>query len=178
MPKRRMSLERYLNLLLAPPKPPKPVKHHPKRFQTTDEFRQMKCRSSEHTEKNDCTVIACSLVSGIPYAKMHELLEAAGRKRGHGLHTANYIRVVREQGFNAEKIDPRYFISKYPGKNVERTHVTSKHMGIFPEVFRDGHSYIFVARGHCWAVIDGKSHDWSVNRSLRVQAIYRIRNTK
>lgn len=55
-------------------------------------------------ENNDCTVRALSQATKIPYAEAHERLRKWGRKKGKGIHFANFIGNYRR--INGVRITP------------------------------------------------------------------------
>ena len=60
-------------------------------------FEEIRKSSDAMNETKDCTVIAVSVVCGIPYEEAHALLAKAGRKPRKGTSVVLYHNVIRRQ---------------------------------------------------------------------------------
>ena len=107
--------------------------------------------SKRPSQTADCSVRAFSIVSGLPYDEVYDILQKAGRKPCQGFHTDRWVK--RNKGkvvggkctavkLKVGKIDltPNNFVNFYPkGRFVLESH------------------------DHTWAVIDGVHRDmWRV----------------
>ena len=106
------------------------------------------------TELNDCAVIAASVAINIPYAAVHAVFAAAGRKprRGTSVRKINASLASLASAAGAAKPDQVSHLPRVRGqKNLTlaqwlATHRTGRHL--------------VVVTGHAIAVIDGVVHDW------------------
>jgi len=91
-------------------------------------------------ECRDCTVIALSLASNLPYLQVHSAWKEVGRKDGHKIKSRKFLqRVCKILNVTAKQVKRhgslRGFINKFPQGN-----------------------YYCTERGHAFAVIEGVSH--------------------
>lgn len=124
----------------------------------TEAYLKATACSAEHAEKNDCTVIAVSIVTGRPYDEVHAALARHGREPGKGTNSSVYLAVIRE--FGCSVIPERHEHCKTV-KTAER---------YLP---RHG-TFLVRTRGHVLAVRDGKVHDHSRGSCRKVIDILRI----
>ncbi|ASD50550.1 hypothetical protein FDI24_gp016 [Acidovorax phage ACP17] len=123
-------------------------------------------------ERNDCTVIATSIVCGVSYEVAHAALEKFGRKPGVGAAPAVYLAAVKSLGFTVEKADLKVFLNKIPrgGKCL-----TSNTAARFPHIFEGQPPMMVSTKDHCFAIVDNKVHDWAAGRQLRIRQIWFVR---
>ena len=95
-------------------------------------------------DRNDCTVRALAIASGIPYAAAHALLKAHGRKQGKGVLTAVVIDAFKDHLGDYVRTSP--FMSERP---TVASFLRDQPKGTF----------VVAVRGHVFAVIDGVQHD-------------------
>ena len=116
--------------------------------------------SKSFQDDNDCTVVAVSLVTGIPYAEAHALMAAAGRKRNKGSNYGIYHPVIINLGFTIDEI----FLTSKTVRTVERE--LAQHHG--------GQKILISVRGHV-LVWNGKQiADWSAGRTKRIQKAFLV----
>jgi hypothetical protein len=86
--------------------------------------------SEKFGEKNDCSVKAVALATGIKYAKVHYAFRKQGRKEGRGTHFYQQFAVLRELGFELKLVhvghynDPKVK-NKFKAKTVFGLHSRS-----------------------------------------------------
>lgn len=147
-----------------------------KKLGASEEYHQVnKVGRTEFTEKSDCAVIAFSLVTGMSYADSHALLKKSGRKDRKGTFMDTTCQALKEAGFvyrywgSAKKVQ---MVNSYPGIHGKVLKgITTHHPARFPDQWGPelkGKTFLFKTRNHILAVIDGKAHDWSSDRALRV----------
>lgn len=139
---------------------------------TSNEYRAMSQEADKLNENNDCAVRAISIATDTPYKTVHELLERMGRIKRKGTRTQIIERAVKILGFRMEHVPASYFIDRYPRKNI--ANVTTHHPDRFPQVWKDGHTYLIYTPGHILCVKDGVNHDWTRGRAIRATGIFRI----
>lgn len=127
-------------------------------------------------EKNDCSVVAFSIVADVSYDEAHKAMKRQGRRDHAGMYycEAGMVRELRALGLNVSRIDPEDFIRQYPGNHKSLKSVTTHHPARFKKVWSDGATYLFFTADHVAAVVDGNCCDWSIDRALRVTEIYKI----
>lgn len=147
-----------------------------KRIEAPKKFVELLNAGIERGDEGFCSVTAVSVAAGISFDESSKLLEAHGRKKGHGFSGAtwNTRKIMEGLGFTVTDIRLRHFIRRYPGAHKNLKHPTTHHPRRFNNVWKDGHTYIILTPNHMCTVIDGQMIDWSVNRSLKIVGIMRI----
>jgi hypothetical protein len=92
-------------------------------------------------EQRDCTVRALSLVSNIPYEKVHGAFKECGRRNSCGFKIKGRFQDVCK-------------LLNLEAKQVKRHGFLSTFISQFPQG-----KYFIVKSGHAFAVIDGVVHD-------------------
>jgi hypothetical protein len=111
--------------------------------------------SEKFGEKNDCSVKAVALATGIKYAKVHYAFRKQGRKEGRGTHFYQQFAVLRELGFELKLVhvghynDPKVK-NKFKAKTVSTLEKELPSRGIFL-VYTRGH--MLCARGGFWSTL-------------------------
>lgn len=113
-------------------------------------------------EKNDCAVIALSIVMRTTYKKAHEICTATGRRRGQGTHTRQTFNAIRAAGFSVEPV--KRMVQKNGCKYTPKT-VGNK--------LKKGY-YLCFCRGHVFAVVNGDVEDWTEGRQHRITQAYKV----
>ena len=139
----------------------------------TEAFKELHAKSKEMGELNDCGVKAVAVVTGMTYEEAHAALKHLGRINGVGSNRSWITNVIESRGFTVKRIPNSHFISQYPGVHSGLQSVTTHHPARFPKPFAMG-VYLMFTTTHVAACIDGKVHDWSIGRSLRVNDMYLI----
>jgi hypothetical protein len=121
--------------------------------------------------RRDCTVVAMSICTGLPYATVHAALSAAGRRKGCGTYRHQQYVALRALGFEvrewsaAERIA---MIASYPKKGIAG--LTTHQPRRFAKAWaphRDK-TLLLYSRGHVSAMKDGVVQDWAINRAKQV----------
>jgi hypothetical protein len=101
------------------------------------------------SERRDCTVRALTNVSGAPYAEVHAIFAAHGRKNRRGIALKKVLQsVARDLGLVAQV--------------VRRSGSVERLLRDFPVA-----RLVVTTRGHAFAVIDGVVHDTHTTSPLR-----------
>jgi hypothetical protein len=149
-----------------------------KRSEIPLEYYRVKESELATKEKNDCTVVAVALVCKVSYEAAFAALKAEGRVDGHGASISKIGRAINKLGKHADMLTETNlrveFISKYPGCHSTLKSATSHHPARFPKAWKNGRTYLAWSRYHAFAIIDGVTHDWSANRSLRIEGMFEI----
>lgn len=110
-------------------------------------------------ETRDCAVIALAVVTGEGYPKIHEMLRKAGRRARCGTQW-NHSRLVLKQ-LNLQAQEITHF---YEGASIR---------SIAPQL-PDRGNFLIRTHKHLAAVKDGVIQDWSEEKKLYVQGIYKV----
>lgn len=140
----------------------------------SDEYQELSRKTAEHNERGDCCVKMIALACGVNYETAHEACESAGRKRRQGMSFNQYEQVFTQFGFLMERVDPREFIDQYPSPHDTLKNVTTHHPDRFKDVWQDGYVYVLHTNQHVTVVINGRNHDWTHGRALRVKSIHKV----
>lgn len=115
--------------------------------------------SKSHNEKNDCSVIAISAISGLPYSIVHTLFHQFGRRPRCGTQMRITHKVLNHLNFCSTNIT--HF---YPPSSVR---------SITPLLPSQGR-FLIETRSHLLAVVNGEVQDWSAMRKLYVRNILHV----
>ena len=133
-------------------------------------------------ESNDCSVKAVAIITGRPYAEVHAVFAACGRRARRGTPRDVSRAALVALGVRIRKwslADFRAVMATYPARSAgkpARNWVTTHHWRRFPESWAPyrGKKLIVLTSSHMLAVVDGQVRDWSVNRALRVNEIWEV----
>lgn len=120
-------------------------------------YQELVGESSKLGEKNDCGVKALSVITGFNYVECHKTLSLFGRKRGKGTFVSSMFSALKHLGFKVVEVKCPYGGMRSLGRNLP------------PKG-----SFLIFATGHFAGVRDGKIHDWSEGRCLRIKKFYQI----
>jgi len=129
---------------------------------------------SSNRDKKDCTVVMVSVVCGIPYQEAFDLLEAEGRITGKGCGAAIYDKVIREQGFELERL------TNSRGHRPIREGIRPLQSKTVRTIERElarywGGQKVYVnVKAHILAWDGTECVDWSVGRQHRVISAYLV----
>lgn len=143
----------------------------------SEEYLTHKQLSQQVGEEMDCAVRAVAIATNISYEESRKLLNKNGRKHGGRTPFGVISKSIRELGFTVTKysIAERIgIIKQYPGKHKGKTTITTHHPDRFPEVWKNGKTYLLFTRGHVLCVKDGINHDWTRGRSLQVIDMWEV----
>ena len=108
-------------------------------------------------EKNDCGVKALAVITGESYNDCHAILKKLGRKNGKGTYTSQMQRALDHFGFKMVVVPCPYNGLRSLGRNMP-----SKG------------AFLIWATKHFAGARDGKIHDWSEGRCLRLKMLWQI----
>jgi hypothetical protein len=147
-----------------------PVHLHPTFKKKDYRYRNVKNRSLERGETNDCAVISMTLVTGEPYDKVHSLFAKCGRIFREGVWPKVANGVMHELGV------------KYYRYNKEEITEMGKKVGLTTVLFTNVHNilkedtrYLMISRRHSAAIIDKKVVDWSEGTNRAVIGLVEIK---
>lgn len=127
----------------------------------------------------DCTVVALTIVTGLPYAECHAALKAAGRIDGRGCYMDVQLKALRTLGFVARRWSSREvceLILSYPKKGIAG--LTTHQPRRFPKAWAPhaAKSLLLYTRGHVSAMKDGVVQDWAINKAKQVYEVWEVTN--
>ena len=138
-------------------------------------FRDMQSKMISHGEKNDCSVKAVAVVTGVGYEVARHKLEELGRQKGKDVFQGLIHEAVRQLGKKLTRVNVESIIAQYPTAHRNALkNVTTHHPERFNSVWKDGKTYIAHCSGHCLAIVDGENHDWTKGRAKRIIALYQV----
>ena len=143
----------------------------------SEEYLTHKQLAQEVGERADCAVRAVAIVCDVSYQESLAVFTKLGRKPGHATPTKTISQAIEALGKKPKKlsfIEYRQMVAKYPGKHALKQYITTHHPDRFPQVWRDGKTYLFFTRGHVLCIKNGVNHDWTRGRSLKVTHIWEI----
>jgi len=117
-------------------------------------------------EKNDCAVIALSIVMRSTYKEAHQLCASIGRKNRRGTHTRQTFHAIRAAGFKLEPV--KRMVQKNGCKYTPKT---------IGDKLKRGY-YLCFCRGHVFAVVNGDVEDWTEGRQHRITSAYKVVRTR
>jgi len=113
-------------------------------------------------EKNDCAVIALSIVMRTTYKEAHTICAMAGRRVRGKTYTRQTFNAIQEAGFALEPV------KRLKQKNGSL--YTPKTIG---DKLKKGY-YLCFCRGHVFAVVNGDVEDWTEGRQHRITEAWRV----
>ena len=128
-----------------------------------------------HGERNDCTVVAVALTTGLPYDVVHKAMAEAGRRTGKGCYPEVWQNAMAPLGFKLRKwtsTEMVGMIMSYPKKGIAG--ITTHQPRRFAKQWKGTGKLILWSRGHVSACIDGTVQDWAINKSKQVHTIYEV----
>lgn len=140
-------------------------------------FLSLKDERNALNENRDCTVVAMTLTTGLPYAVCHKALAEQGRKHRRGTFFHQQEAAYESLGFKLRQWTSREvvdMIMSYPKKGI---HGITTHQ---PRRFRKqwarvaDRRILLYSTGHVSALIDGNVEDWAINRAKRVYMIVEV----
>lgn len=129
------------------------------------------------SEKNDCSVKALSVVTGLPYSQCKAALDEAGRKPKDGAYHWQMEKAAELLGYRMVPLPHtwmRDMIASYPGAHKNLRHVTTHHPRRFRKQWRDVEPLIVHTSHHYASFKDGQIHDWTINKAIRVISLFRL----
>lgn len=160
------------------------------------------CRvhSLELRETRDCAVRACAVAAQIDYPSMREYLAAHGRKPRSGMWPGQYRKALAELGFDIVELrGPRYEYRDHYVDGCERYNQRTGRYSWVPAHYRrsrklvkgSGHDYnaatvktlqrelprgtfLVGTDGHVLCMRDGEVHDFTSNKTHRVETVWRV----
>jgi len=132
--------------------------------------RYLKAKNTRHrkqlNEKNDCAVIAISIVCRTTYKAAHELCARSGRKNRDGTHVQYTFPFMRQMDFKVEQV--KDLVQKNGSKFTPKTIGNKLKRGY----------YLCFCNGHVFAVVNGDVEDWTNNRKHHITSAYKVTRNK
>lgn len=130
-----------------------------------------------HNEHRDCTVVAMTITTGLPYAVCHKALSDAGRANRRGTHFAQQRKAYEALGFNLREWSSAEIIGmvqSYPKKGIAG--LTTHQPRRFPKAWaaQNGKALLLYSRGHVSAMVGGVVQDWAINRAKQVWRVVEV----
>ncbi len=113
-------------------------------------------------ERNDCAVIALSIVMRSTYKTSHAMCASIGRRPRTGTNTRQTFAAIRQAGFKVEPV--KRMVQKNGSKYTPKT---------IGDKLKKGY-YLCFCNDHVFAVVNGDVEDWTNGRQPRIKEAYKI----
>lgn len=123
-------------------------------------------------ENNDCVIRAFCVLTRKPYAEIHALAKACGRKDKHGTSDKTIRAMADKLGLLIRVYGERFKRTR-TGKLTFDFPTLAQHLKNVP-----GLDCVLVRRGHAFAYTDGIVRDWDTGTGARSRIWYYIYNPK
>ena len=131
-------------------------------------------------DRNNCTVMATSLLCDIPYNTAYNACRDVGRrKHNHGMTYGEVNKVIKSLGFKLEEVSTRsrapwngnkWTVDFEPRQPNGHGYTCKSIHKLLPNKGK----YLLCFRGHVCAYVDGKVEDWTNGRKHRVTKVWKI----
>lgn len=129
-------------------------------------------------ENNDCAIYCLAIVLGVSYETLARQSYQLGRKRGEGTRWTIIHALAESHGFRLRRmsyIEMRQIIdTEYPERDRVLQNITTHHPVRFAKAWRNKPTMILDCRRHVAAFKDGRVHDWTEGRAMRVWALWLV----
>lgn len=115
------------------------------------------CKSSHPYEKNDCSVVALAIVTGLPYDTVHSALKRAGRDGNQGFESDSWLQRRAGLAFGGRFKPVK---TKRHGAFSDEKPLTVSTFGAWYPKGR----FLLETECHVWGMVDGVHHDISRTR--------------
>lgn len=147
---------------------------------TSEAYQALRVASNVVGEGNrrDCSVKAVAIITGESYERVLEVMRREGRRDGRGTPQCITLDTLAELGWTVRLWLDSEMQRVLPFRKRGRGNITSYHPIRFPEwwapVAARGARLLMRSRGHMWAYTNGRVHDWSETRAVRVTNIWEV----
>lgn len=141
----------------------------------SSEFKAIDKASDEMNETNDCAVKAVSLVTELPYKRVHAVYAKHGRKPRRGVKQAVTLAVLKELGYRTRfnvGWKERSIKAMAKEKNYHVANLTTRQIKLFPDLFQAWGRCLVWTNRHISAMIDGQIHDYTEAKAKRVKTVH------
>lgn len=147
-----------------------PVHKHSTFDKKDPRYRKVKNRSLERGETNDCAVISMTLVTDIPYDKVHSTFAKCGRNFRKGVWQNTVNGTMHELGVKSYRYDQHEIEAM--GKKAGLTTVLFTNVY---KILKENTKYMMISRRHSAAIINKKVVDWSEGTNRKVLGLVEIK---
>lgn len=147
-----------------------------KNIPVTNEYGQIRQQIAATGDDNACFPAAIAVLADLPFETVQKAFAEAGRQTGKATMFSVAHEACKALGFQLKKLPTKWeldMIYSYPGVHKNLKNITTRHPVRFAKAWA-GQSVLLHVNGHVAAVKDGKMHDWSINRSMHVMAVYQL----
>ena len=112
-------------------------------------------------EDEDCAVVSCSVLTGLPYPVVHNCFKKHGREDGEATLWSVIEAVHDELGFplgDPVRLDPPVTVNRL----------------IQDKLLPQGRFLVYIT-GHVFPLIDGHTDDWAATSKYRVKEAYPVK---
>jgi len=125
-------------------------------------------------ERNDCSVIAISILANIPYEEAYKVCEKLGRKKNGGMYEKDILKAFKRLRC---RVEPVSMIHKRKGTRDYKkfTYWFGYSLKRVDEQLRPKGRDLISTSGHVSAYVNGRIEDWAAGRKKIVQKVWEIR---
>lgn len=111
-------------------------------------------------ENNDCSVVALTVATDLPYKVVHAAFKKWGRRNRQGVCFSQVKDAAYELGYKLTRI-------QCDAKTV---------MNVPYHLTKNGHfgNFVIYATRHCAGMTGGRVVDWTAGRRIRVKGVYKV----
>lgn len=142
----------------------------------TSKFEMICNDSRSYNERNDCTVKALAIATGIDYLDAHTALKKQGRGDRQGCMKPQQEKALNSVGYSIERL-ARYKLTPSGRRCGVMKEYRGKTMTTVAKYLDPSKVYWIYTSGHVAAVVNGKVEDWTEGRRHRVLDVCEITRT-
>lgn len=141
------------------------------------------CRDAgrELQDSNYCVITAISIVTGIEFKTVHKMAEKYGREKNKGTSLIIMFHILNDLGYAVTKTakprSEKWVKCVYSDNKVKRYGMyTPKTIGKV-RGYKSGKWICYTENStgsHVLSLVNGKVHDWSSDRKLRISKMWKI----
>lgn len=128
----------------------------------THTYASLSSEANRHGERNDCTVRALAVTTGLPYDVCHAALKKRGRKKGRGAYFHQWNGAAADLGFKL-----------VPCSNEVMSRPRQQLVTVARRLPR-GRRFLLHVRGHVAGFNGVEVVDWAAGRRHHVRAVYEV----
>lgn len=124
-------------------------------------------------ERNDCSVMAISILANVPYEEAYKVCEKLGRKKNQGMYESDILKAFKRLRCRVEPVPMIH--KRKTGEYKKFTHWFGYSLKRVDEQLRPKGRYLISTSGHVSAYVNGRIEDWAAGRKKIVNKVWEIR---
>ena len=137
-------------------------------------------RNYPKRQKNDCSIVALSITTGVTYETAATTLRKAGKKNNQGATIKQIKEAYNALGFDLVDRKDEYLKALEEVQNARKfqkvSKIVTKHHQRYPELTwpNKNKPQLWDSPKHVIAFVDGQVEDWTVDRGMTVTNFYDV----